>query len=77
MPRAVQGRKRNGSSHSDFLMNLEEQFRLEEYEEMTGSAFFTHLFLEQTDRTMARIATVPKTSFLPNLKGILTHFAAK
>ena len=48
--------KRNGASHLDFLMNLEEQFRLVEYDEMTGPAFLTHLFLEQSDQTMAKIA---------------------
>ena len=45
--------KRNGASHSDFLMNLEEQFKLVEYEKMTGPAFLTHLFLKQSDGVMA------------------------
>ena len=31
--------KRNGASHSNFLINLEEQFRLVAYEMMTGPAF--------------------------------------
>ena len=31
--------KRKGESHSNFLINLEEQFRLVAYEMMTGPAF--------------------------------------
>ena len=49
--------KRNGASHLDFLMNLEEQFILVKYDEMTGPAFLTHLFLEKSDQTMEKIAT--------------------
>ena len=57
--------KRNGAPHSDFFITLEEQFWLVDYEIMTGQAFFTHPFLEQSDPTMAKeareiIATKPQ-----------------
>ena len=49
--------KRRGASHSDFLMKLEEIFRLVEYEKITGPVFLTQLFLEQADGVMQKIAT--------------------
>ena len=44
--------KRSNSSNSDFLIRLEENFNLIEYENMTGDAFLTHIFLEEADTTM-------------------------
>ena len=46
--------KRRGASHSDFLMKLEEIFRLVEYERITGPIFLTQLFLEQANAVILR-----------------------
>ena len=49
--------KRAGTSHSGLLMKLEEKFNLVEYDKMTGPAFVTHIFLEEANSTMQKIAT--------------------
>ena len=48
--------KKEGS-HSDFLFTLEEYMSLVEFNNMTKDSFLTHLFLEQADETMAKMAT--------------------
>ena len=53
----VRSLKRNSASHSDFLMKPDEILKLVEYEKMNGAAFLTHLFLEQSDEVMQKIAT--------------------
>ena len=49
--------KRSNPSHSYFLIRLEEKFNLIVYENMTGDAFLTHIFLEEADVTKQKIAT--------------------
>ena len=50
-------RVKKEGSHSDFLFSLEEHMSLVQYNEMTKDSFLTHLFLEQADETMAKMAT--------------------
>jgi hypothetical protein len=48
--------KKEGS-HSDFLFKLEEYMPLVKFDKMTKDSFLIHLFLEQADETMAKMAT--------------------
>ena len=50
-------RVKKEGSHSDFLFTLEEHMSLVEFNDMTKDSFLTHLFLEQADETMAKMAT--------------------
>ena len=50
-------RVKKGGNHSDFLFALEEHMSLVEFDDMTKDSFLTHLFLEQADEHMAKMAT--------------------
>ena len=49
--------KRNNSSHSDFLVRLEERINLIEFEEMTKESLLCHIFLEESDTEMQKLTT--------------------
>ena len=47
--------KKTGN-HSDFLFQLEQAMSLIEFEDLTKESLLTHLFLEQADELMSRMA---------------------
>ena len=49
--------KRNKSSHSDFLVRLEERINLIEFENSTNEALFCRIFLEESDSEIQLITT--------------------
>ena len=55
--RIDQLRVKKEGSLSDFLFKLEEYMSLVEFDKMTKDSFLIHLFLEQADETMAKMAT--------------------
>ena len=50
-------RVKKEGNHSDFLFALEEHMSLVEFNDMTKDSFLKHLFLEQADEHMAKMAT--------------------
>ena len=48
--------KKAAANHSEFLFKMEELVALIEFEKMTEASFITHLFIEQADTTMAKLA---------------------
>ena len=49
-------RVRKTGSHGDFFFQLEEHMSLIEFDKLAKEALLTHLFLEQSDETMGRMA---------------------
>ena len=49
-------RVRKTGSHGDFFFQLEEHMSLIEFDKLTKEALLTHLFLEQSNETMGRMA---------------------
>ena len=49
-------RVKKTGSHGDFFFQLEQHMSLIEYDTLTKEALLTHLFLEQSDETMGRMA---------------------
>ena len=49
-------RTKKTGNHSDFLFQLEQAISLIEFEDLTKESLLTHLFLEQADEVMSRMA---------------------
>ena len=49
-------RVKKTGSHSDFFFQLEQHMSLIEFDKLTKEALLTHLFLEQSDEMMGRMA---------------------
>ena len=50
-------RRRNNSSHTDYLQRLEERIELIEFETLTKKSLLSHIFLEESDYEIQRITT--------------------
>ena len=48
--------KRQGASHSDFWGILEEKLALLDFQYLTGEALATHIFLQESDAVMSKMA---------------------
>ena len=49
--------KRGGMAHSNFFDILEEKLSLNEFEKMTPDTLLTHIFLQESDPTMTKLAS--------------------
>ena len=49
--------KRGGISHSDFRALLEEKLTLIDFQNLTGDALATHIFLQESDATKSMMAS--------------------
>ena len=49
--------KRQGASHSDFWGLLEEKLTLIDFQNLTGAALATHIFLQESDATMSKMVS--------------------
>ena len=49
-------RTKKTGNHSDFLFQLEQSINLIEFENLTRESLLTHLFIEQADEVMSRMA---------------------
>ena len=67
-------RIKKDSSHSEFLHNIEELMELVAFGEMTKEAFILHLFIEQADAEMSKLAA---ENLRVNPKGDLNSFRAQ
>ena len=49
--------RRGNSTHSEFLMRLEERVELIEFEKLTKMSLISHIFMEDSDLDMVKITT--------------------
>ena len=59
--------KRGGMAHSDFFDILEEKLSLIEFEKLTRDSLLTHIFLQESDVTMTKVAS--EILYVTNGKG--------